>query len=332
MNEVTRVFLSTHEPINFEFTQNKDDFIVEEIFAKPFGDKGNFLILHVSKVNLTTWELIERIALFLGIPENLIGYAGLKDKYATTSQYLSLPLKFEKQMSKFQDKQIKILGTHRSKEKISIGDLSANRFKIRLHKVDDIKAGKLEKIARIIEKSGFANYFGYQRFGQDSLKQALEMIEGELFIKDKKVKKFLISVYQSYLFNNWLKARVELSLEKGGKTFLLLNGDVMMDEHEKLTTPKTAPIKEFMEKKLVPTGILAGRNVFRARDDAREIEAKFDDELLAEKGLRRRAWVYPKELTCKYIKKDGDFELTFILPKASYATVFIENIANRNFG
>lgn len=331
MNNPTRVFLQEHESINFEFTQNKEDFIVEEIFAKPFGEKGNFLILHVRKINMTTWELIEKIATFLNIHESEIGYAGLKDKYATTSQYLSLPIKYEKQLTKFRDKQIEILKTFKSKERISIGDLSANRFKIRLHKVDDIKAGKIEKMARMLEKSGFANYFGYQRFGQDSLKQALEMIEGELFVKDKKVKKFLTSVYQSYLFNNWLKERVELSREKGGKTFLLFNGDVMMDEHEKLTTPKTAATKEFLEKKLVPTGLLAGRNVFRAKDEAREIEAKFDDELLAEKGFRRRAWVYPKELTCKYLKKESDFELSFILPKASYATVFIENIANRNF-
>jgi tRNA pseudouridine13 synthase len=331
MNNITRVFLQEHESIAFEFTQNKEDFIVEELFAKPFGEKGNFLILHVKKINMTTWELIEKIATFLNIHESEIGYAGLKDKYATTMQYLSLPLQYEKQLTKFREKQIEILKTFKAKERISIGDLSANRFKIRLHKVDDIKAGKIEKMARVLEKTGFANYFGYQRFGQDSLKQAFEMIEGELFIKDKKVKKFLTSVYQSYLFNNWLKTRVELSRENGGKTFLLFNGDVMIDENEKLTTPKTAARKEFLDKKLIPTGLLVGRNIFRAKDDAREIELKFDDELLSEKGFRRRAWVYPKELTCKYNKKDGDFELSFVLPKASYATVFIENIANRNF-
>jgi tRNA pseudouridine13 synthase len=331
MNDLKRVFLQEHEPINFEFTQNKDDFIVDEIFAKPFGEKGNFLILHVKKINMTTWEMIEKLAAFLNIPQNSIGYAGLKDKYATTTQYLSLPLKYERELFKFKDKQIEILKTYRSKEKISIGDLSSNRFKIRLHKVDDIKAGRIEKIARSLEKSGFANYFGYQRFGQDSLKQALEMIEGELFIKDKKVKKFLISVYQSYLFNRWLLERVELSKQDGMKSFKLLSGDVMIDNNEKLITPKTPNEKDFLEKKLLPTGLLVGRDIFRAKDEARVIEAKYDDELLAEKGLRRKAWIFPQELTCKYIKKDSDYELSFVLPKASYATVFIENIANRNF-
>ncbi len=331
MSELKRVFLHRHEAIDFEFTQNKEDFIVEEIFAKPFKQKGSFLILHVKKVNMTTWEMIEKIAAFLNIHESSIGYAGLKDKYATTTQYISVPQKYEKELKKFQDKQITILEIFRDTQKISIGDLSANRFKIKLHKVDDMKAGKIEKIARSLEKTGFANHFGYQRFGQDSLTQAKEMIDGELFIKDKKVKKFLTSVYQSYLFNEWLNERVEISQKEKSTTLTLLDGDVMLGRDEKLFTPKTPSLKDFLSRKIVPTGLLVGREVFRARDAAREIEAKYDDELLAEKGLRRRAWIYPEMLTCKYLQKDGDFELSFVLPKASYATIFIENIANRNF-
>ena len=331
MSELKRVFLQEHAPLDFEFTQNKEDFIVEEIFAKPFKQKGSFLILHVKKVNMTTWEMIEKISSFLQIHESAIGYAGLKDKYATTTQYLSLPLKYEKELKKFHDKQITILEIFKDTKKISIGDLSSNRFKIKLHKVDDIKAGKIEKIARVLEKTGFANHFGYQRFGQDALKQAIEMKDGEVFIKDKKVKKFLTSVYQSYLFNEWLNERVNLSKKEGLSSFKLLDGDVMIGRDDKLFTPKTPSQKEFLEKKIAPTGLLVGRDVFRARDEARAIEAKYDDELLAEKGLRRRAWIYPEGLTCKYLKKDGDFELSFVLPKASYATIFIENIANRNF-
>ncbi len=331
MSELKRVFLQNHEPLDFEFTQNKEDFIVEEIFAKPFKQKGNFLILHVKKINMTTWEMIEKISSFLNIHESAIGYAGLKDKYATTTQYLSLPQKYEKELKKFSDKQITILETFKDTQKISIGDLSCNRFKIRLHKVDDMKAGKIEKIARAIEKTGFANHFGYQRFGKDALSQAKEMMEGELFIKDKKVKKFLTSVYQSYLFNEWLNERVTLSKQEGLSSLKLLDGDVMIGRDEKIFTPKTPLEKDFLARKITPTGLLVGRDVFRSRDVARGIEEKYDDELLNEKGMRRRAWIYPDALTCKYLQKDGDFLLTFILPKASYATIFIENIANRNF-
>ncbi|WP_345991662.1 tRNA pseudouridine(13) synthase TruD [Sulfurimonas sp. HSL-1716] len=331
MNETVRIFLQDHEPIDFLFEQNRDDFIVDEIFAKPFKTKGNFLILHVKKVNMTTWEMIERIASFLNIPASSIGYAGLKDKYATTTQYLSLPLKYERSLNKLQDKQITILETFKDSKKISIGDLKSNRFTVTLRNVDDIKAGKIEKVARNIEKIGFPNYFGYQRFGQDSETQAQQMIEGEIFIQDKKLKKFLTSVYQSKKFNEWLKERVEISKADAINGFKLLKGDVMMSDDDKLFTPKSPSLTDFRDKKIVLTGLLVGREVFRARDEAREIEKKYDDELLQEKGLRRRAWVYPQDLTCKYRKKDSAMELSFVLPKASYATVFIENIANKNF-
>ena len=332
MSELQRIYLQEHEPIEFKFEQNKEDFIVEEIFAKPFKTKGNFLILHVRKVNMTTWEMIEKIAAFLDLPQSSIGYAGLKDKYATTTQYLSLPLKYEKQIARFHDKQIEILQTFKDTKKISIGDLSSNRFTIKLHSVDDMKAGKIEKIARKLEKVGFANYFGYQRFGQDALSQATEMVEGELFIKDPKLKKFLVSVYQSAKFNQWLIERVQMSKKAKSDTFLLLSGDVMIDAQDKLITPKTPMIQEFIQKKVLPTGLLVGREVFRARDAALEIEQKYDDGHFSEKGFRRKAWIFPQALKCKYLKSDGVMQLSFILPKASYATTFIENIANKNFG
>jgi len=41
-------------------------------------------------------------------------------------------------------------------------------------------------------------------------------------------------------------------------------------------------------------------------------------------------FVFPKEITCKYDSKDKKCTLEFSLPKGSYATVLIENIANRN--
>ena len=328
---MNRVFLQRHESINFAFSQNRNDFIVDEIFTKKFSTKGTFLILHVKKINLTTWELIDIIASYLNISTSQIGYAGLKDKYATTTQYLSLPQAYQRQMEKFYHKQVEIIESFKSKNKINIGDLSANKFSITLRDIDSIKAGKIEKISNKLLKSGFPNYFGYQRFSNDSIKQAKQMIEGDIFIKDKKVRKFLISVYQSYKFNQWLSKRVQMSLDEGLNYFKLLSGDVMVDRVGKFLTPKTPMLKEFLAKSVTPTGLLPGRHVFRARSRAREIEELYDDEFLDAKGLRRDAWIYPRELSCKYIPGDFCMRIDFILPKASYATVFIENIANKKY-
>jgi tRNA pseudouridine13 synthase len=157
------------------------------------------------------------------------------------------------------------------------------------------------------------------------------MIEGELHIEDAKLKKFLISIYQSYFFNEWLKERVLLSRQENGEKFQLVEGDVYITQEGKLFTPKNPPYKDFEAHKVVPTGLLVGREAFRARAKAREIEAKYDDEFLYEKGARREALVYPQELKFEYKNNFDILRVSFTLPKGSYATVFLESIANKNF-
>jgi tRNA pseudouridine13 synthase len=214
-----------------------------------------------------------------------------------------------------------------------MGDLKANKFSVNLHFVDNIEAGRIEKVARKTAKIGLPNYFGYQRFGRDgdSINQAKEMIKGDLFINDSKVKNFLISIYQSLFFNKWLRERVLKSRDENSGVFKLLEGDVYISKDKKLSTPKTIPQREFDAKKLIPTGLLCGRDVFRSRGEAREIEEKYDDEFLQEKGHRREALVFPSEIECKYDKKQTFLNISFVLPKGSYATVFLESIAGRNF-
>jgi tRNA pseudouridine13 synthase len=324
---------SISEDIDFKFYQTPTDFVVDEIPSTEFKGKGNYLILHVKKVELTTWDMIAIFAEYMAVPAQKIGYAGLKDKHATTTQYISVDASYEKLLKKFYHKQIKILSTTRHSHSIRMGDLAGNRFSINLHFVDNIDAGKIEKVARKIAKEGLPNYFGYQRFGRDadSIKQAKEMIQGELFIEDAKIKNFLISIYQSTFFNEWLRERVNLTLDANETVFKILKGDIFIDKNNKLSTPKIMPTKEYKSKKLIPTGLLCGRDVFRARLDAREIEKKYDDEFLQEKGYRREALIFPKDIECNYVKKQTLLNISFTLPKGSYATVFLESVAGKNY-
>ena len=189
-----REYLEDKEKINFKFEQNKEDFIVEEL-PRKFSGRGNFLILKVQKVELTTWDMIAAFAQFLNVSAEKIGYAGLKDKHATTTQYISIESKYEKTLKKFKHPQIKILSITRDKYSIRMGDLVGNRFIINLFEVNKIEAGQIEKRALKSVKNGLPNYFGYQRFGrdEDSIEQAKAMIAGDLYIEDTKLKKFLIS-------------------------------------------------------------------------------------------------------------------------------------------
>ncbi len=309
--------------IAFRFKQTKEDFFVEELPLREFAQKGKYVIAKVKKTEMTTWDAVATLSKYLNLQSGDIGYAGLKDKHATTIQYFSFDARYISALKKFRHKNLEILDLVKDTKSIRMGDLSANRFVINLYEMDNIKTGRVEKIAKKILKEGLANYFGYQRFGRDkdALDQAREMLAGERFIKDTKVRNFLISVYQSHLFNEWLKKRIELSSD--GK-FKLLRGDVYMDEREKLFTPKEPPLADFLQKKVLPTGLLCGRGAFRARFEAREIEKEFDDEYLPYKGYRRAAIVFPKEFGVTLHAKKEMTTLRFALPKGAYATSFVE--------
>ena len=311
----TRTYLQTHEPIDFTFVQNKFDFIVDEIPLEEFSNSGNFLILRIKKEFLSTWELITAIVDKLGIPEHKIGYAGLKDKKATTTQYISIPLMKEQLLKPLNSKHIKILSVHRHNKKLNIGDLKGNKFKIILKEVKEEDLPIVYQTLSQIQKNGMPNYFGYQRFGKDyDFAKAKAVVFGEEVMANKKLEHLLISAYQSYFFNAWLSKRIELSKEKKLNKLEFLEGDIYTSKDKKYIT-----------------GLLPGRKAPRSTGKAGEIEKEYDDMFVYAKGFRRDAWVYPQNIKNKYIKEYQNLILEFALPKSSYATVLIENIANKNF-
>lgn len=330
---INRIYPLNSKKLNFKFTQNEEDFFVEEQ-AIDFSNSGNFIVLKIKKTNCDTWELIDRISKFLGIYSNEIGYAGLKDKRATTIQYITIPKKYSKEIKNYKNKKIEILDSTLHNQKLNIGDLKGNRFRINLYDVPLEDLNHIQKIIKLISKKGMPNYFGYQRFGKDSqenLQKAKELIYDDKTFKDRKVAKMLISAYQSSFFNSWLVERLNLQKED----FKLLDGDIFYDiQRDKLFTPKNITQKvldDFTNKTITPTGLLPGRKVFKATQEALKIESKHDDNYIQEKGYRREAIVFPKDINCSYNAKEKKVTLDFILPKGSYATVLIEYLANRNF-
>jgi len=312
---IKRTFIQNHKKIDFTFTQNKYDFIVDEIPNRLWSGTGNYMILKIQKEWLSTWDLIREIGEILDIDEHKIGYAGLKDKNATTTQYISIPLVKEKFLKGFNKPNIKILEVHKDNKGLSIGDLIGNKFTINLKDVKEENLNEIYAVLTKIQKHGIPNYFGYQRFGQDyNFQKAQDVTYGEEIIKNKKLEHLLISAYQSYFFNAWLSNRVQLSKEENLNKLKPLSGDIFLN-NDKTTI----------------TGLLPGRKVMRATGEAREIEKLYDDEFVHAKGFRREAWIKVDDLKNKYNKEEEKLTLSFTLPKGSYATVLIENIANMNF-
>jgi len=329
---IKRVYPLNDKTLNFKFYQNIENFIVEETPIK-FSNSGNFLVLKVKKTNCDTWELVDRLSKFLGIYSNEITYAGLKDKRATTTQYITIPKKYSKEINKFKSKKIEILDIYLHNKKLNIGDLEANKFQINLNEVELNELFHIEKLLKIISKNGMPNYFGYQRFGKDikeNILKARELLFGKSNIKDKKLAKMLILAYQSSFFNAWLVQRLKLDT----KSFKLLDGDIFFDiKNQRYFTSKTINEKilnDFKSGLITPTGLLPGRDVFKAKYKALKIEQKYDNSDIYEKGYRREAIVFPKNISCKYDKNTKVCSLDFVLPKGSYATVLIEFLANRN--
>ncbi|MDM5271844.1 tRNA pseudouridine(13) synthase TruD [Sulfurovum sp. zt1-1] len=351
-----KTYAYTHHPINFDFKQTVERFFVEEIPLYSFSGTGNFLILKIKKTDMSTWKLIHVISKATGLDERDIGYAGLKDKNATTIQYISLPKKYEKELEKnLTTERIEILEKTYNKAPIKIGHLKGNRFSIILHDVSTKDAKFFRSTALKMQKEGIPNYYGYQRFGEDSqsFEQGKEIAHSGKKLKGSK-EKLLVSAYQSHLFNEWLSMRVQLSstitkypaqnaakklgyplelvtvLAKQPQFFKLFLGDILQAyPYGKTTLLKdmTKSATMFSEAKLSPTGLLCGANIERAQSDAYYLEEPFDDkELSSLKGDRRYAWIWPKEVETHYESEQKTLTVKFFLPKGSYATTFLEEI------
>jgi len=350
---IKRIYpLAVHN--DFVFTSSPRDFTVEEVPLYPFSGEGEHLILKVRKKEMTTWELLDTLSAYLGIKRRDIGYAGLKDKHAMTVQYLSVPASFEAKIASFRHEKIKILSTTRHSNKIRIGHLKGNRFFMRLKKVLGVQKAKLDEALRWVEVHGMPNYFGHQRFGTkgDNWSEGKRLLEGSLRMRDRKTREFLIGAYQSYLFNAQLAKRMELSLllqsfspEEAARVlelaftldediaaqphfFKLLPGDVMMHYPFGKLFYCEACEKEaerFARKDRAPTGLIPGKKVKRAQEAARAIEARFDADI-ALQGSRRYMWVWPEDIRHRYIEEKAHYELSFFLPKGSYATVLLETL------
>ncbi|RXJ67393.1 tRNA pseudouridine(13) synthase TruD [Halarcobacter ebronensis] len=344
----------SHSKIDVLFKQTKDDFVVTEVPLYEFSGEGEHLIIKFRKKDLTTWDAVQIFSEQLGCKARDIGYAGLKDKNAMTIQHISIPKSCEENLEKFNHDNIKILETTKHNNKIRVGHLKGNSFFIRLKRVTPLDAKKIEEAVSKIAQFGMPNYFGFQRFGieGDNYKKGEAIIKGELKERDRKLKQMYVNAYQSHLFNSWLSKRIELSklvdafeaneiykklnlpldmvksMKKQTHPFKLMLGDLMSHyPYGKIfyVEDMEAEANKFFEQDRVPTGLLCGKRVKKSEGSAYEIEKEFDEKIF-EDGARRFAWIFPSEVESNYKEDKNWMELSFYLPKGSYATEFISEV------
>lgn len=181
------------------------DFIVEEIPNITLSKTGTFTIYKLTKENLETIELIKKIAFENNILLQEIGYAGIKDKRAITTQYISTPK--NKPLKKLKGKGYSLTLIGNSNSNIETGDLVSNKFTITIRNINDFELNNFEKYKELIS-TGAPNYFDSQRFGS--------YLEGEFIGKLVLEKKWEEAVYL-FLYLSYLKLYTNPNNKKSNK-------------------------------------------------------------------------------------------------------------------
>ena len=139
------------------------DFVVEELLDLPeFSDKGNYFIYKLEKTGISTLEVVTHLVRKYGIHDKKINFAGLKDKYALTSQYLSI---MGSGLKEIKEENFTLISLGRSMRPIGTDLLKGNRFRITLRSLEKESIPGLINNLHEVSKYGFPNYFGEQRFG-----------------------------------------------------------------------------------------------------------------------------------------------------------------------
>jgi tRNA pseudouridine13 synthase len=157
-----------------------EDFSVEEMLsreaaARISAEPGHCALYRLTKRGLGTDEALDMIAAKLRIPSAGIGYAGLKDKHAATTQYITIDAPRgdpERAPLTLDAPRLKLERIGWLERRLSTDDMSGNRFRITLRSLTRRRCAQLSDARARYAVPGshgkvlrFVNYYGEQRFG-----------------------------------------------------------------------------------------------------------------------------------------------------------------------
>lgn len=319
------------------------DFVVHEIlgFAPEPIEKGQHHWLHIEKAGVNTAQVAKNIARYLDIPVRNISFSGMKDRFGITRQWFSVELPAlaepdwqECIQTSFADGQVTLLEHVRSHRKLRRGVHKANSFNIVLRDISDMAL--VEERLALVAKS-VANYFGEQRFGIDrqNLPQAIDMFAGKR-IKNRDLRGILLSSARSWLFNQYLCARIA---QHGAA---LIPGDVFIltGSHSFFTAEEITPELEqrVAEGDVAVSGPLFGDGEVLATGQSAEFERnvlanwpKLQDGLRKARlqQERRPLFIQPAEFSWQQLDATS-LQLAFTLPTGSFATTVLAELGDFN--
>lgn len=142
--------------------QLPEDFRVEELTDVAPAEDGPFALYRLHKIGWTTPDAVQAIARRWNLRWNQIGYGGLKDRHADTTQYLTVLHGPRRNLS---HQRIELTHLGQTHQPYSSRDIRANRFAVVLRAVSPgDEAGVLAAVEQV-RQTGVPNYFDDQRFG-----------------------------------------------------------------------------------------------------------------------------------------------------------------------
>lgn len=306
------------------------DFRVEEVPAYPLSGEGEHLYLHLEKTGHTTAHLLRELCTQLGVRDRDVGVAGLKDRHAVTSQWISVPARFEDRIGAFEMEGVRVLDTGRHGNKLGLGHLRGNRFVVRVREAPGTADQAAQTLSLLLAR-GVPNYFGPQRFGLGGLnaEEGLRVLRGESRLRDPRVRRFLTTSVQSMVFNQFLSLRLTRGVFGG-----LLTGD-MAKKHDTggvfLVEDAVAESPRAERGEVSATGTLFGKKARPLTLDAGALEqealAAFDltpGVFASRRGDRRLTRVFLEGAEVRP-EKDG-YTVAFTLPRGSFATSVLREL------
>jgi len=314
-----------------------EDFQVEERMAIVPSGAGEHLWLRIRKRGFNTDTVARLLARTAGMARRDVGYAGMKDRNAVTTQWFSLHLAGRPDPDwRGLPEGIDVLEAVRHPRKLKTGALTGNCFTLVLRDCRGDPQAAPQRI-EAIRRDGVPNYFGEQRFGRDgaNVAHALAMFAGIETVRDRHRRGLYLSAARSLLFNEVLAERV-----RAGNWNEILAGEACMlagrNSFFVAGQPGAVLQRRLAEHDIHPSGPLWGAGELPSRAAVQELEQRVADrhpdlvQGLKAAGLRqeRRALrVIPEALSAEPLA-DNAWRLRFCLPAGSYATAVVRELAD----
>lgn len=328
--------------MNYNLTP--ETFFVEELFNPQLSEEGRYFYYLLDKKGISHKKAVERLldAGVLGIH-----FSGIKDKNAHTRQWLCS----ENEIREIREKDFSLRFMGKNDERIHIGIHRANLFQVKAHlskeefkKLKQFRAGKTE----------VCNYFGEQRFDERARELAELLSKGnyeealKLFIcRESKFDTPKAREMKGIIESNWGKwgeIKANPLIKETGKERLFgfleknqgdFEGAFRHAERNSLKMLLKACQSQRFNEELERIALERKKNSFTTEINGRElplqaskafprkiaIKATPFEKRLGARSLERKTFFYADKF--KAIEKKDFCELSFELPKGSYATIFL---------